>query len=68
MILKIDYNSIPENIIGIVGNSKTLYGKNYFIETIDRYRFKVSYDAFFQVNNYGLKDDIRDIVQQYSWC
>ncbi len=53
--IKIDYNSIPENIIGIVGNSKTLYGKNYFIETIDRYRFKVSYDAFFQVNNYGLK-------------
>ena len=39
-------------IIGIIVNDKCLYGEDYFIDKIDNYLFRVSYDAFFQVNNY----------------
>lgn len=39
-----------QNIIGIVVNGKTIYGENYFIDTINDLKYKVSYDSFFQVN------------------
>ena len=37
-------------IIGIVVNDKCSYGDDYFIENIDNFLFKVSYNAFFQIN------------------
>ena len=37
-------------IIGIVLNDKCIYGDDYFIEKLDNFLFKVSYNAFFQVN------------------
>lgn len=37
-------------IIGIVVNDKCIYGDDYFIEWLDNFLFKVSYNAFFQVN------------------
>ena len=37
-------------IIGIVVNDKCIYGDDYFIEKLDNFLFKVSYNAFFQVN------------------
>ena len=43
---------IPENICGIVVNNKTIYKDNYFYDYIDNYKFKVSYNSFFQVNNF----------------
>lgn len=50
--VKIDYGSIPSNIAGIVINNKTIYKNNYFYDYIDDLKFKVSYDSFFQINNY----------------
>ncbi len=37
-------------IVGVIVNKKTIYGTNYFLERINSRLFKVSYDAFFQVN------------------
>ena len=39
-------------IIGIVVNDKCIHGDDYFIEELDNFLFKVSYNAFFQVNPY----------------
>ena len=58
MLIIIDGNDILNNIdefinntkvIGIIYNNKLIYGKDYFIDKINDYQFKVSYDAFFQV-------------------
>lgn len=37
-------------IVGIVQNDKIIYGENYFIDKINDYIFKVSYNSFFQIN------------------
>lgn len=44
----------PEDykIIGIVLNDKCIYGQDNFIEKINNLFFTVSYNSFFQVNNY----------------
>lgn len=39
-------------VVGIIQNDKTIYGENYFIDKINDYIFKVSYNSFFQVNPY----------------
>ncbi len=39
-------------LIGIIYNNKLIYGENFFYERIGGYLFKVSYDAFFQVNSF----------------
>lgn len=39
-------------IVGVVLNDKTIYGQNFFYERLNGCLFKVSYDAFFQVNPY----------------
>ena len=51
---KINLNSLnmPSNIVGIILNNKCIYKDNYFYDYIDDMKFKVSYDSFFQVNNY----------------
>ena len=46
------FNDPPENVVGVVVNGKTVYGNNYFFDYIGEYKFKVSYDSFFQINNY----------------
>lgn len=56
--------SIPSNIKGIVVNGKTIYKNNYFYDVIGAISYKVSYNAFFQVNNYMAKQ-IFDILNQY---
>ncbi len=45
-------NDLPSNIIGIVINDKTYYGENYFYDEIGDMKFKISYNSFFQINNY----------------
>jgi len=37
-------------IVGIIKNDVTIYGENYFIDKINDYVFKVSYNSFFQIN------------------
>ncbi len=44
-----DFKSIK--IIGVILNDKIIYGDNFFIEKINNFYFKVSYNSFFQVNN-----------------
>lgn len=39
-------------LVGVVLNNKTIYGKNFFYERMNGYLFKVSHDAFFQINSY----------------
>ncbi len=39
-------------IAGIVLNNKCIYGENFFLDRVNNYVFKVSYDSFFQVNPY----------------
>ena len=40
------------NLRGIIINNKLVYGADYFMEEINGIQYKVSYDAFFQVNPY----------------
>ncbi len=51
---EINFNLLKniKNIIGIVLNDKLVYGHDFFLEQIDNYLFKVSYNSFFQVNNF----------------
>ena len=46
------FNDPPENVIGVVVNGKVVYGNDYIFDMIGDYKFKVSYDSFFQINNY----------------
>lgn len=59
LLLNIKTNDILENvekivnnhkIVGIVKNDECIYGEKYFIDKINEYIFKVSYNSFFQVN------------------
>ncbi len=50
-------------IIGIVVNDKCIYGDDYFIEELDNFLFKVSYNAFFQVNPF-ICSDIFELIKE----
>lgn len=50
--LKIDTGLLPNNIAGLILNSKCIYKNNYFYDEILDMKFKVSYDSFFQINNF----------------
>lgn len=39
-------------IVGVIKNNQTIYGENFFMEKVGNLYFKVSYDAFFQINSY----------------
>lgn len=60
--IKIDYELLPDNIVGIVVNNNTVYKENYFFDKIDNLLFKVSYNSFFQVNNY-IASKIFDVLK-----
>ena len=38
--------------MGIIINDECIYGTNYFYDFIGDLKFKVSYNSFFQINNY----------------
>lgn len=50
--INLNFLNMPSNIVGIILNNKCIYKDNYFYDYIDDMKFKVSYDSFFQVNNY----------------
>ena len=50
-------------ILGIILNDKTIYGENHFMEKIDNLFFDVSYDAFFQVNNF-INNKLFEIIKE----
>lgn len=45
-------NFTDVKLAGVVLNEKTIYGDNFFYERMNGFLFKVSFDAFFQVNPY----------------
>ena len=49
-LLDVDLKNISPKIVGIVVNDKTIYKDNYFYERVNGFKFKVSYNSFFQVN------------------
>ena len=56
-----DFNGIK--LVGVILNQKTIYGENYFYERIHGLLFKISYDAFFQINPY-IVDKLFTIVEK----
>ena len=48
----IDYLVNNYKIAGIILNDKLVYGEDFFIDNINDYLFKISYNSFFQVNPY----------------
>lgn len=50
--IDISRNSFAENlkICSLIINDKVIYGEKYLIYTLDKYLFRCSYDAFFQIN------------------
>lgn len=49
----ININEIDKlNVIGIVVNDKLIYGQNYFYHEINSIKYKISYNSFFQINDY----------------
>lgn len=50
-------NNLKEHdlITNLIYNTKVIKGNSYFIESILDYKFKVSYNSFFQVNRLGLE-------------
>lgn len=52
-------------IVGIVQNDKAIYGENYFIDKINNYIFKVSYNSFFQVNPY-ICGKLFELIEKYT--
>lgn len=61
-----DFSLLKEDhkIAGIILNGKTVLNDNYFIDKIGNTMFKISYDSFFQVNNYGALEII-NIISKY---
>ncbi|MBE6161300.1 MAG: class I SAM-dependent RNA methyltransferase [Firmicutes bacterium] len=51
---KFNYENLIKNnkIVGIILNDKLIYGEDYFTEVINDLYFKVSYNSFFQINEY----------------
>ena len=60
-----DFNILKESfkIAGIIINAKTVLNNDSFFDKINNHLFKVSYDSFFQVNNY-CAGKIFDIINE----
>ena len=60
-----DFNILKDKykIAGVVLNNKTILNDNFFFDKINDKLFKVSYDSFFQVNNYTA-GKIFDIIEE----
>lgn len=52
-------------IVGIVQNDQNIYGENYFIDKINNYIFKVSYNSFFQVNSF-ICGKLFELIEKYT--
>ena len=61
----IDYLVDNYKIKGIILNDKCIYGEDYFIDKINDYLFKVSYNSFFQINA-SITEKLFDLVSNYT--
>ena len=56
---------IKENkVAGIILNGKTIHNDSYFIEVINNKYFKVSYNSFFQINEY-ICQKLFELINKY---
>ncbi len=65
--INIDINKLESiiNLKGIVVNNKVYYKDDYFIDSINNYKFKVHYNSFFQVN-LNIINKIIDYISLYA--
>ena len=61
----IKYLVNKHRISGIVLNDKCIFGSDFLVYKIDDYKFKISYNSFFQVNPYICKELFK-IVKDYT--
>ena len=61
----IKYLVNKHRILGIVLNDKCIFGSDFLVDKIDDYKFKISYNSFFQVNPYICKELFK-IVKDYT--
>ena len=52
-------------IVGIINNDKCVYGEDYFIDKINNYLFKVSYNSFFQINPF-ICSELFKLIEKYT--
>ncbi len=52
-------------IVGIICNDEIIYGEDYFIDSINDYLFKVSYNSFFQVNPF-ISSELFELISEYT--
>lgn len=67
--IDIDYLTRKHKIVGIIVNDKIYYGEDKFIEIINNKLFQVSYNSFFQINDYitsKLFEIIKDNIKENS--
>ena len=64
-LANIEYFVSNYNIVGIVLNGKCLYGEDYFIHSVNNHLFKISYNAFFQVNDY-ISSYLFNLINKYT--
>lgn len=64
LLIDTKYLAAKHKIVGIIFNKKCVYGENHFIDVINHHLFRVSYDAFFQVNPY-VTSKMFELIEQY---
>ena len=64
LLIDAKYLSSKHKIVGIIFNKKCVYGENHFIDVINHHLFRVSYDAFFQVNPY-VTSEMFNLIEQH---
>ena len=62
--IKNKYLNLNKNIIGIVVNDKLVMGQDYFLESVNDFKYKVSYNSFFQVN-LAVAQKMFNLVKEY---
>lgn len=64
MLIDTKYLVSNHKIVGIIFNKKVMYGSSHFIDIINKRLFRVSYDAFFQVNPY-VTSEMFKLIEEY---
>ena len=64
-IENIDKLVANHKIIGIVKNNECIYGEDYFIDKINNYLFKVSFNSFFQINPF-ICSKLFELIEEYT--
>ncbi len=62
----IDLSKLKEKVklVGIVYNNKTIYGQDFYYERLHNFLFKISYNSFFQVNNF-ITEELFKLIENH---